>query len=198
MACLYLKALQMGKYRKIETNIWNDSKFFSLGFTGKLSFLYILTHPNLTMLGAMRASIDGVISEVSNNKDEKRLYKKGFKEVIKLGLIQVSEHPPCIWVPSFLRYNKPESKNVIAAWGKTVDMLPDGEIKNNVIKAVQGLKEDLPESFKKSLDKVFDKINPLDLTNTKNKEQRNKEQEDIFDIRKKLKARNKKEMKELS
>jgi hypothetical protein len=42
----------MGRYRKIDTRIWNDAKFRELSERGQLEFLFGLTHPNMTMLGA--------------------------------------------------------------------------------------------------------------------------------------------------
>ncbi len=44
----------MGRYRKVETRIWNDATFRSLSDDGKLLFLFVLTHPSQTSLGAMR------------------------------------------------------------------------------------------------------------------------------------------------
>ena len=54
----------MGRYRKIDPRIWNDEAFRALSDRGKLVFLFILTHPHMTSLGAMRASTLGLAAEL--------------------------------------------------------------------------------------------------------------------------------------
>src|SRR4030095_519357 len=54
----------MARYRKIDPRIWNDEKFRELTDDGRLVFLFILTHPHLTNLGAMRANIPGLAYEI--------------------------------------------------------------------------------------------------------------------------------------
>ena len=54
----------MAIYRKIDTRIWNDAKFNALSPNGKLAFLFILTNPNMTALGAMRATVEGLSAEL--------------------------------------------------------------------------------------------------------------------------------------
>ena len=64
----------MAIYRKIDTRIWNDAKFNALSPNGKLAFLFILTNPNMTALGAMRATIEGLSAEL-------RIPAEAFREV---------------------------------------------------------------------------------------------------------------------
>lgn len=51
----------MARYRKIDSRIWNDAKFRELSDNGKLVFLMLLTHPSMTSLGAMRATVTFVV-----------------------------------------------------------------------------------------------------------------------------------------
>ena len=55
----------MGHYRKIDTRIWNDHKFNGLSDDGKIVFFLLLTHPYLTSIGAMRASLPGLACELN-------------------------------------------------------------------------------------------------------------------------------------
>ena len=50
----------MSRYRKVDTRIWNDAKFNSLSEKRKLVFFFLLTHPNLKMIGGMRATVPGL------------------------------------------------------------------------------------------------------------------------------------------
>ncbi len=54
----------MSKYRKIDPRIWNDEHFRPLSDSAKLLFLFLLTHPHLTALGAMRATPAGLADEL--------------------------------------------------------------------------------------------------------------------------------------
>ena len=54
----------MSRYRKIDPRIWNDKKFRSLSDRAKLLFFMLLTHPSMTALGAMRATLPGLASEM--------------------------------------------------------------------------------------------------------------------------------------
>ena len=54
----------MARYRKVEVRIWNDEKFRRLSDDGKLLFFALLTHPNLTGIGAMKASRSGLAEEL--------------------------------------------------------------------------------------------------------------------------------------
>lgn len=47
------------KYRKISPCIWNDAKVRELSDKGKLALLFLLTHPHMTPLGAIRANAPG-------------------------------------------------------------------------------------------------------------------------------------------
>lgn len=53
----------MSRYRKIDVRIWNDAKFRDLSDNAKLVFFFLLIHPNITALGAMRATIAGLAAE---------------------------------------------------------------------------------------------------------------------------------------
>ena len=55
----------MAIYRKVSTRIWNDERFMSLPDTSKFVFLFLLTHPNMTSIGAMRGTIPGLAAELS-------------------------------------------------------------------------------------------------------------------------------------
>jgi len=55
----------MSRYRKVDPRIWNDAKFRSLDDQGKLAFFFLLTHPHMTAIGAMRASIPGLSPQAS-------------------------------------------------------------------------------------------------------------------------------------
>lgn len=142
----------MARYRKIDPKIWNDFKFMELSKDGKLVFLYLLTHPSMTALGAMRASVPGLAAElIWPEKD----FKKAFSEVLSRDMVRHDATSSFLWLPKFLKYNKPESPNVVKAWKSSLDLLPECDMKSELIRSVKDYTEALPLSFLEALPEVF-------------------------------------------
>ena len=112
----------MARYRKIDPRIWNDEKFASLSHEGQRAFLFILTHPSMTSLGAFRATKEGIEAELGI--DTKGL-SKPFQELLSKGLIKYDESRFLVFAPNFLKYNQPENPNVVKGWAGCLDLLPE-------------------------------------------------------------------------
>lgn len=159
----------MGKYRKVDPKIWNDAKFRSLSDNGKLVFFFLLTHPHMTPLGAMRASIPGLAWEMGWKE-------KAFREVLSKAMAKADEKACFVWLPKFLKYNKPESPNVVKAWLKCIDDLPECDMKNEALQKVKAFLKALPETFLEALPKALLK----DFAKTSlNQEQEQEQEQDI-------------------
>jgi hypothetical protein len=111
------------RYRKIDPRIWNDEKFRTLTDDGKLAFIFLLTHPHMTALGAMRGTLPGLAAELGWAA---KRFASSVQEVIALALIEVCEKASWIGIPNFLKYNEPEGPNsVTKAWVLALDLLPE-------------------------------------------------------------------------
>lgn len=151
----------MAKYRKVETRIWNDEKFNSLSAYGKLSFLFILTHPHMTPLGAMRGTMEGLCSELNEVPLE------SFQEVFSKSFVKYSPKDCFIILPNFLKYNSPESPNVVKSWVGSWENLPECELKVELLLCLKdyveglgkglgkGSVKDSNERFKKAFNEAF-------------------------------------------
>ena len=156
----------MARYRKIDVRIWNDEKFSQLSDTAQLAFLYVLTHPTMTSLGALRSSPENLAGEKygwsDNAKDLRKGFLKAFQELFSKGLLK-ADCRGLIYAPNFLKYNSPESPNVIKAWKCSLDLLPECELLFEVIKSAdrfvsglsKGFQEAFKETFKEALTKDF-------------------------------------------
>lgn len=111
----------MGRYRKVDPRIWNDSKFLSLSDQEQLTFLYLLTHPNLTMLGMLRTKKEAIFYERGWDVSACRSV---WSTLCQLGLI-VYDEVGLVWIPNFLKYNEPESPSVVKSWRHVLDLLPE-------------------------------------------------------------------------
>ena len=149
----------MARYRKIDTRIWNDAKFREMTERGQLAFLFALTHPNMTMLGAMRSTIPGLAAEYGHNATEKA-FREAFQEGLSKGMAKHDEKASFFWFPNFLKYNKPESPNVVRTWTEAFDMLPECAMKAELFQHLKAFVEGLSEAFREAFAEAFAKAMP--------------------------------------
>jgi hypothetical protein len=145
-------------YRKIDTRIWNDEKFRSFTDNGKLAFFFLLTHPNMTAIGAMRATIPGLAAEIGWSA---KGFGEAFREGASKGMARHDETACLVWLPNFIRYNPPENPNVLKAWVKSVEYLPECDLTTEAIQSVKAFAEGLGEAFAKALPEAFAKGMPI-------------------------------------
>lgn len=147
----------MSYFRKIDVRIWNDAKFRALSHHGKLTFIMLLTHPNMTALGAMRTTPEGLGAEL---KMEPEAFREAFGEVLAQGLAEHDEEASCVLIPNFVRYQAAESPNVIKAWAKQLEWIPEGHLKTRAVAGVQAFVEGYGEAFRKAFRESFGKTSP--------------------------------------
>lgn len=146
----------MAQYRKVDTCIWNDEKFSKLSDRAKLAFLLILTHPNMTSFGCMRATVGGLAAELGwLSEGYQEGYREPFEELLSLGLVVVDDKAAFFAVPNFLKYNRPDGPKVVIGWGKLLYLLPECRSKYLYFQRVRetlkgygiGLEKALPKGF---------------------------------------------------
>ena len=120
----------MARYRKIDPRIWNDEKFRSLSHEAQLAFLFVLTHPNMTLLGAFRISRSGLAEELGLPVEG---FAKPFSELLAKGLLKFDERAFLVYAPNFLKYNPPDNPNVIKGWAAADDLIPECPLKIELI-----------------------------------------------------------------
>ncbi|TGR84258.1 hypothetical protein EN866_33480 [Mesorhizobium sp. M2D.F.Ca.ET.223.01.1.1] len=147
----------MSRYRKVDTRIWNDAKFAALDDKGKLAFFMLLTHPGMTALGAMRATPSGLAEELGWPVEA---FREAFADILSKGMAEHDERVHLIALPNFIRYNPPESPNVIKAWHGALDLLPECGLKWQVIQRAKDYAEGKSEAFAKAIPEAFAKAMP--------------------------------------
>ena len=140
--------MKVGRYRKVETRIWNDERFRKLSDSGKFLFLFILTHPNLTSLGAMRATIPGLSAELG--WQEARC-DEAFAELVLeshgRSLVEIDKHASFVGLPNFLKYNAPENPNVVKSWSSSLELLPECPLKTKLMEHAHACLKDREAGF---------------------------------------------------
>lgn len=146
----------MSHYRKVDVRIWNDEKFRELSDDGQFVFIFLLTHPQMTSLGAMRSSPAALADDLQWAPER---FAKGFGEVSAKGMVEFDRKGPIVALPNFLKYNAPENPNVLKSWVKSADLLPSCGLKLMTLQRLKSLAEGLSKAFQEGFEKAF--ANPL-------------------------------------
>jgi len=142
----------MARYAKVDRRIWFDARFRSLTERGKLVFLFALTHPSMTMLGAMRATIPGLAAELEIPMEA---FQEAFGEALAKGIVRYDLGASLLWFPNFLKYNRPESPNVVRSWPDAFELIPECGLKCELFEQLKGFIKGLSEGFQEAFREGF-------------------------------------------
>ncbi|MBI3989760.1 MAG: conserved phage C-terminal domain-containing protein [candidate division NC10 bacterium] len=139
--------------RKINTRIWMDERFRRLSSTAKLVWIYILTGPDTTPIGAYRFSAANAIDDL---KLSRKTFQRAFKEILQQGLLpDYSDPPRIVFLRNWLRYQQPENPNVLKSWRTYFDQLPEVPLKREVFRTLRLFAEGKSEGFAKAFEEAF-------------------------------------------
>jgi DnaA N-terminal domain len=139
----------MARYRKIDTRIWNDEKFRAFSDDAQLAFFFVLTHPSMTALGAMRGTIAGLAAEKGWQAGR---FADAIRDGIREGMLEVNEKACFIAARNFLRYNQPEGPNSVSkAWVEALDLIPECPEKRVLIARCRNYLDGRSKEFRDAL-----------------------------------------------
>jgi hypothetical protein len=141
----------MSRYRNVHCLIWNDDKFPFVSDDCQLVFLHLLTTPFGTPFGLFKASMAMLADE---KRWTKTRYEKAFREGISKGFFKYDERHLVVLIPKFVKYNQPQSANVITAWKRLIDELPPSPLKHEWIQIVKGLLVGFHKAFTEAFSKA--------------------------------------------
>ncbi len=152
----------MARYRKIACQMWNDERFRSLSDSAKLVFVFMLTHQNLTSIGAMRATIPGMAAELGWSIEG---YREAFQECSAKGMVKYDERASFVALLNFLKHNPPENPNVVKSWASQLELIPECSLKVEFLQRAASFVKELGEGFAKALPKEFSQPFPKGMPN---------------------------------
>ncbi|OJA00998.1 hypothetical protein BEV13_01360 [Rickettsiella grylli] len=136
------------RYRMLDVRIWCDKKFRSLTPlkpSGQALFLYLLSNPHTTSIpGLYRAGPGAMAEELAWPL---KGFQRALKEVIEQGLVKADPKARVIFIPNAIKYNKPQSPNVIRSWGGHWDEIPECALKNEAYNKLESSVRDLGKAF---------------------------------------------------
>lgn len=142
----------MSRFRKVDVRIWGDEKFLAFSDDARMVFLFLLTHPGMTALGAMRATLAGLAQELGWSAER---FRKALEEPSAKGMVEADERACFVALPNFLRYNQPENPNVVKAWADSGDSLPECDLKRQTFVRAYAALKGRPKSFAEAFRQRF-------------------------------------------
>lgn len=142
----------MGRYANIHRCIWNDDKFPFVSDDCQLVFFHLMTTPMGSQFGLFKATIPGLAAEKRWSVDR---YAKAFQEAFGKAFVKYDERHQLVYLPQFMKYNKPNNPNVLRSWGKEYRELPDCDLKTEFYQSFKAFIEGFGEGFKKAFQEGF-------------------------------------------
>ncbi|MGE3319097.1 MAG: hypothetical protein AB7I18_07350 [Candidatus Berkiella sp.] len=88
-------------------------------------------------------------------------FKGAFDELIQQGLVKADLVARVIYIPNAIKYNKPQSPNVVKSWASHWDEIPECELKKLAYQQLKSFVKDIgtafAQAFVESFGEVFDK-----------------------------------------
>jgi hypothetical protein len=141
----------MARYRKIDTRMWGDSRFRELSSpkpSGKYLWIFLLTGPQTSNIPGLFHAGEMALSEELEWSVE--AFREAFGEVFRKGLAEADWKARVVWVPNAVKYNQPESPNVVKSWRHAWDEIPECALKAEAHERLKAFMKGLGEGFAKA------------------------------------------------
>lgn len=149
------------RYRAVDVRIWCDKKFRALSPIspcGQGLFLYLLTNPNTNAIpGLYRAGMAAMAEELGWTNEG---FIQALNEIIAQGLVKVDLDARVVFIPNAIKFNKPQSPNVVRSWALHWDEIPECDLKNTAYAMLKAFIEGLGEAFSKAFSEAINKAKP--------------------------------------
>ena len=132
-------------FARVDPWLWWDARYRALTFDAQHVYLFLLIHPHLTMLGAMRATLAGMASEMGIDPER---FAAAFGSLVSSGFVRWDETALFLCLPGFLAKNKPANPNVVKSWPDLFSSLPSSELRRELADEISLLLAELPENFR--------------------------------------------------
>lgn len=123
----------MSRYRKVDVRVWGDEKFKKLSGlapSGQALWLFLLTTGESDVIPGVIARGRAALAEVLHWDDDE--FNRAWAEVEKAGMAVADWGARLVWLPKAIEHNAPQSPNVVLAWERAWDELPECNLKRRI------------------------------------------------------------------
>lgn len=149
----------MSLYRKIEVSMYSDGDFNALSPmqpSGQSLWIYLLTGPHTGPIPGLFVSGPAAMAEAL--RWSRKAYDRCLAEILEKGMVKIDTDSRLFWVPNAIKYNKPESPNVVLHWANAFMLIPECPLRDEAVASMKVIIEGMGENFLKAFDKVFGKV----------------------------------------
>jgi len=174
-----MRASAPGRYRKVQVWTWLDDTFNKLSApppSGRYLWLYLLTNPDTVNLPGLYRCGEAAMAEALGWP--LKGFREAFAEVEGAGLVKADWSARVVWLPNALRYNAPESPNVVLSWRMPWFEIPNCALKDEAYQEIRDFLEGMGEPFLKAFEKACDK--PTGKPSGNQEQEQEQEQERLF------------------
>lgn len=169
----------MARFRKVDPRIWNDAKFASLSGEAKLMFLYLLTSPSMTVLGALPMRASAVAEELGLDSER---YGKRYQELYQRGMVEYDSRG-LFWVRNYMKYNGPDNPKVVISWSSALDLLPECPLLYKVLESARNHCVSRGKGFPKAFTDTFGNCLKYGMSyGMPNKEKEKEKEKEYLDV----------------
>ena len=146
----------MARYRKIDVRLWGDARFNRLTApppNARYLWFYLLTNPDTVSLPGLYRAGEAAMAEALGWP--LKGFREAFAEAFAEGLVQADWIARVVWVPNVIKYNLPESPNVVRSWRIPWDEIPECDLKHQAFQHLRPVVEALGEAFAKAFREAF-------------------------------------------
>jgi hypothetical protein len=122
--------LNPDRYRLITVKMWDDDRFKSLSKpkpNGQSLWVYLLTGQHTTAFPGVFIAGEAALAEALDWPFPS--FRRAFKEILDSGMANYDPKHRLVYLPKAVLHNPPQSPNVVIAWRKVYDLLPDCPLK---------------------------------------------------------------------
>ena len=153
----------MRKHGTVHTKFWTNPKTADMSNDARFLFLYLLTGPHTTALGAFRCPDAYVTADLRYDSET---VSKLFSELVEAGLVARCKKSGWVLIKNFLEKNGPANANQgIRVANVFADTPQSISIYNDIVESLRNYPQHLPEGFLNGLETVEDRF-PQRFRNT--------------------------------
>jgi hypothetical protein len=143
-------------YRRIDVAMWGDRKFRNLSPPqpcGQFLWIFLLT-------GKYTINIPGVViakpAEIASYLEwPLDAFRDAMSDVIRYGLAMACPEAGLVWLPNGIKHNPPQSLNVIRGWAKTWGMVPECDLKDEILRDLFAYVDGMSDAFRHAMRDAF-------------------------------------------
>lgn len=138
----------MARYRKVDVRMWRDERFRRLttkGPNGRECWQFLLTNPHTTSIPGVYAAYPETLAAELRWSTEGFL--EAFGEAFREGLAKADWKAGLVFIPNAIKYNQPESINVVKSWAPAWDELPECSLKLEAFEHIKAFLYAFREAF---------------------------------------------------